>query len=101
PLRFTGPRLMCGIVGFLAKDPALRSSLGELLIPMLTCMGDRGPDSAGLAVFTPPLPESVRRFSLFSGEAGFDWRAFERRLHDDLCPTARLQAVANHGVVEA
>lgn len=92
---------MCGIVGFLAKDPALRSSLGELLIPMLSCMGDRGPDSAGLAVFSPPLPPSIRRFSLFSGSAAFDWKVFEHRLHDELYPVARVQAVASHGVVEA
>lgn len=92
---------MCGIVGFLAKDPALRSSLGELLIPMLDCMGDRGPDSAGLAVFSPPLPETIRRFSLFSGSPTFDWTGFGRRLHQELFPAARINAVASHGVVEA
>jgi glutamate synthase domain-containing protein 1 len=42
---------MCGIVGLLARTPEFRRRLGELLTPMLVCMGDRGPDSAGLAVF--------------------------------------------------
>lgn len=92
---------MCGIVGFLAKDPALRTSLGELLIPMMTCMGDRGPDSAGLAVFSPPLAELTRRFSLFAGEPNFDWNSFGHRIHGEFCPTARVHAVAAHGVVEA
>src|SRR5674476_241503 len=46
-----GRKLMCGIVGLLAKKPALRERLGELMVPMLIGMTERGPDSAGLAVF--------------------------------------------------
>jgi glutamate synthase domain-containing protein 1 len=42
---------MCGIVGLLVKTPALREKLGELMVPMLIGMTERGPDSAGLAVF--------------------------------------------------
>ena len=45
---------MCGIVGLLVKKPALREQLGELMLPMLIGMTERGPDSAGLAVFTEP-----------------------------------------------
>jgi glutamate synthase domain-containing protein 1 len=47
---------MCGIVGLLLKRPELQGQLGELMVPMLIGMSDRGPDSAGMAVFTPPLP---------------------------------------------
>ena len=39
---------MCGIVGLLVKTPALREKLGELMVPMLIGMTERGPDSAGL-----------------------------------------------------
>ena len=46
---------MCGIVGLLLKDPALRPRLGELMVPMMIGMTERGPDSAGLAVFTEPV----------------------------------------------
>ena len=42
---------MCGIVGLLLKKPELREQLGELMVPMLVGMTERGPDSAGLAVF--------------------------------------------------
>ncbi|RQS54428.1 amidophosphoribosyltransferase, partial [Burkholderia sp. Bp8963] len=38
---------MCGIVGLLVKTPALRERLGELMVPMLIGMTERGPDSAG------------------------------------------------------
>ena len=48
---------MCGIVGLLIKNPSLRDQLGELMVPMMIGMTERGPDSAGLAVFTTPLPE--------------------------------------------
>src|SRR5262245_55474106 len=42
---------MCGIVGLLVKEPTLRPRLGELMVPMLVGMTERGPDSAGLAVY--------------------------------------------------
>jgi len=43
---------MCGIVGLLVKNPALRNQLGALMVPMLVGMTERGPDSAGWP-FTP------------------------------------------------
>lgn len=42
---------MCGIVGLFLKDPALEPELGTLLAGMLAVMTDRGPDSAGFAVY--------------------------------------------------
>ncbi len=42
---------MCGIVGLFLKDPALEPQLGALLAEMLGVMTDRGPDSAGFAVY--------------------------------------------------
>ncbi|MFT4276440.1 MAG: glutamine amidotransferase family protein [Rhodopseudomonas sp.] len=42
---------MCGIVGLFMKDKALEPQLGELLAEMLSTMCDRGPDSAGFAVY--------------------------------------------------
>lgn len=42
---------MCGIVGLFLKDEALEPQLGALLAGMLEVMTDRGPDSAGFAVY--------------------------------------------------
>lgn len=42
---------MCGIVGLFLKDKALEPRLGEMLTDMLIKMSDRGPDSAGIAVY--------------------------------------------------
>lgn len=42
---------MCGIVGLFLKDKALEPELGRLLTGMLITMTDRGPDSAGIAIY--------------------------------------------------
>ncbi|WP_339949084.1 glutamine amidotransferase [uncultured Albimonas sp.] len=42
---------MCGIVGLFLKDRTLEPELGGLLSDMLVTMTDRGPDSAGIAVY--------------------------------------------------
>ena len=42
---------MCGIVGLFLKDKSLEPKLGEMLTAMLITMTDRGPDSAGIAIY--------------------------------------------------
>ncbi|MBC2771884.1 glutamine amidotransferase family protein [Rhizobium sp. AQ_MP] len=42
---------MCGIVGLFLKDKRLEPRLGDLLSDMLITMTDRGPDSAGIAIY--------------------------------------------------
>ena len=42
---------MCGIVGLFLKDKALEPRLGDLLSDMLITLSDRGPDSAGIAIY--------------------------------------------------
>lgn len=43
---------MCGIVGLFLKDPSLEPKLGAMLADMLVTMTDRGPDSAGIAIYS-------------------------------------------------
>ncbi|GLS23228.1 amidophosphoribosyltransferase [Labrys miyagiensis] len=45
---------MCGIVGLFLKDKSLEPQLGALLSGMLNTMCDRGPDSAGFAIYGAP-----------------------------------------------
>ncbi|HYJ53931.1 MAG TPA: glutamine amidotransferase [Mycobacterium sp.] len=45
---------MCGIVGLHLRTPELYPRLGELLTGMLCEMGERGSDSAGVAVYGDP-----------------------------------------------
>lgn len=94
---------MCGIVGLLLKRPELQGQLGELMVPMLIGMSDRGPDSAGMAVFTPPLAEGRRKLSLYAGltERGerYDWPALVAALNTALQVDAALAAHGNQAVV--
>ena len=45
---------MCGIVGLHLRNPELFPQLGQLVTGMLCEMGDRGSDSAGVAVYGDP-----------------------------------------------
>jgi glutamate synthase domain-containing protein 1 len=47
---------MCGIVGLFLKKEDLRPQLGDLLTDMLITMTDRGPDSAGIAIYGDEAP---------------------------------------------
>ena len=61
---------MCGIVGFFGKaGSAVHGTLGKVLLGMLTELGCRGPDSAGVALFGPGTKNRlVARVKL--GDAG-------------------------------
>ncbi|MEC9199648.1 MAG: glutamine amidotransferase family protein [Pseudomonadota bacterium] len=51
---------MCGIVGLFLKQDALRPKLGDMLTDMLITMTDRGPDSAGIAIYGEEAEGSVK-----------------------------------------
>jgi glutamate synthase domain-containing protein 1 len=51
---------MCGIVGLFLKDSVLEPRLGALLAGMMAVMTDRGPDSAGFAVYSEGRPGNVK-----------------------------------------
>lgn len=51
---------MCGIVGLFLKDKALEPELGQLTAAMLGTMCDRGPDSAGFAVYGDGKPGAIK-----------------------------------------
>jgi amidophosphoribosyltransferase len=96
---------MCGIVGLLVKTPALSERLGELMVPMLIGMTERGPDSAGLAVFTAALPANERKLSVYSGltEAGadFNWQGLAHDMKAHLGVAAKVEAKGNHAILTA
>lgn len=69
---------MCGIVGLHLKTSALEADLGRLVVPMLDCMGSRGADSAGLAVYAAPVPPGRFRYSLRLDQHGLDPHGFNQ-----------------------
>ena len=51
--------LTCFDVGIYLRNEELNPRLGELLAAMLIEMSDRGPDSAGIALYRDPVPVST------------------------------------------
>lgn len=90
---------MCGIVGFMARRAPLRKSLGEFVVPMLTCMGERGPDSAGLAVFSEPVTGESRRFNLYVADREFDWHKLASRIAAHASIHVDVEPIENHAVL--
>jgi len=91
---------MCGIVGLFIKRPEMEADLGAHLATMLATMGDRGPDSAGFAVYgadTGDVRLTVRapRGTDFAAlAASLDVTAVARDTHAVLhVPTDRLDTV--------
>jgi methylamine---glutamate N-methyltransferase subunit A len=89
---------MCGIVGLLLKDATLRPRLGELMVPMLIGMTERGPDSSGMAVFADAVAADRRKLSLYCAQPGFEWRALEGAWVGEI-GAAQFEANANHCIV--
>ncbi|MCD5993432.1 glutamine amidotransferase family protein [Pseudomonas sp. CDFA 602] len=76
---------MCGIVGLYLKNPALESQLGKLFEPMLDAMTDRGPDSAGFAIYGDEVADGWVKLTLQATTDQYDFKALiaalEERLH--------------------
>jgi methylamine---glutamate N-methyltransferase subunit A len=89
---------MCGIVGLLLKDATLRPRLGELMVPMLIGMTERGPDSSGMAVFADAVAADRRKLSLYCAQPGFEWRTFEGAWVGEI-GAAQFELIANHCIV--
>lgn len=89
---------MCGIVGLYTKNPQLQSSLGTLLSAMLTQMAERGPDSAGVAIYRDPVEAGLVKITL-QGNRSTDWQLVQRQICEGLDPTAKVSPVATHAVV--
>jgi hypothetical protein len=71
---------MCGIVGLFAKGTHVEERLGEHVADMLEQLGDRGPDSAGVAVYRDPAPPGHAKLCLHGGGTAPDWAAIGRSL---------------------
>lgn len=85
---------MCGIVGLFLKDRALEPELGGLLAGMLGTLCDRGPDSAGFAVYGEAKPEHSKL--TLRAPDGFD---FARMLHAMESMVSAYQIHDTHAVI--
>jgi amidophosphoribosyltransferase len=70
------------------------------MVPMMVEMAARGPESAGLAVFTGPIGAERRKFSLYAPSWSYDWSAFEAEFIRHFGTDASIEVCGNHAVLE-
>ncbi|BCW90764.1 Amidophosphoribosyltransferase [Alphaproteobacteria bacterium SO-S41] len=87
---------MCGIAGLFLKNPALEPGLGTMLAAMLGVLSDRGPDSAGFAVYGAGKGDRLK-FTLSAADAP-TLEAALTRLNDTVGGLS-WSLRANHAVV--
>jgi methylamine---glutamate N-methyltransferase subunit A len=90
---------MCGIVGLFAKAPGVHERLGVHLAAMLAQMNDRGPDSAGVAIYRDPPPSGSSKLTLFSADPREDWRALALELGKAFGYVSEPGVRASHAVL--
>ena len=88
---------MCGIAGLFLKDRNLEPDLGALLAGMLSPLSDRGPDSAGFAVYGAETPGSLK-FTL-RGPQGFDFNPLLNSVRQSVGANVTSRAHDTHLVV--
>lgn len=90
---------MCGIVGLFIKNPAMEANMGGWLSDMLIEMSDRGPDSAGVAVYHDPVTGQAAKLTVMSTLPDFDWEAFRQSLRDRFGEQVSMTAHNTHAVL--
>ena len=90
---------MCGIVGLFIKDKNLEEKLGALLSQMLVSMTDRGPDSAGMAIY---CKENIgkSKVTVQSYDPEFSFNSLEKELKIILKTEVKISKNNNHAVIE-
>jgi methylamine---glutamate N-methyltransferase subunit A len=90
---------MCGIVGLFLKDPALEPKLGAMLTDMLITMTDRGPDSAGIAIYSGAR-DGLGKITVQSAHPDVDFRALDEDLKNAIGQPVLLLVKSSHAVIE-
>ena len=90
---------MCGIVGLYAKNPELRPRLGELVSPMLVELGDRGPDSAGIAFYRRPAGRGGSKITVHHEDPGYDWSALHAAFATESGADVDMEVRASHATL--
>jgi glutamate synthase domain-containing protein 1 len=90
---------MCGIVGLFLKNPALEGQLGALFTPMLVEMTDRGPDSAGIAIYHDAAPDRFTKITAFHPDPRFDWETVCDAIRTEFNATVKDSANDSHIVI--
>lgn len=89
---------MCGIVGLFLKDKSLEPELGRMLTDMLITMTDRGPDSAGIAIYGDETAGRVK-LTVQSDTPDDDFAGLEAVVSDALGASVTMSVNSTHAVL--
>ncbi|WFR95406.1 class II glutamine amidotransferase [Rhizobium tumorigenes] len=89
---------MCGIVGLFLKDKSLEPQLGAMLSTMLVTMTDRGPDSAGIAIYGGSQGRDAK-ITVQSATPAKDFAGLQAELEEALGQTIAVEIKSSHAVI--
>ena len=95
---------MCGIVGLYLKNPDMRVRLGAYFSPMLEQMTDRGPDSAGVAIYRDTAVGEAAgqaKVTLYDSDLHFDWDGIAAEAERDLGVEVSVEQISSHAILRA
>ena len=91
---------MCGIVGLFLKNRELESRLGMHLESMLITMSDRGPDSAGIAIYGVDHQKDLLKLTLQSAAATEVFPKLEQALTSRFSQPVNINVIETHAVLQ-
>ena len=89
---------MCGIVGLFLKDKSLEANLGQMLSEMLVTMTDRGPDSAGIAVYNAHQAGQVK-ITVQADDPQTDFDGLDKKLGAAIGASLQMNVRDTHAVL--
>jgi amidophosphoribosyltransferase len=89
---------MCGIVGLFLKDKSLEANLGRMLSKMLVTMTDRGPDSAGIAVYNAHQGGQVK-ITVQADDPQTDFDGLDKKLGAAIGASVQMDVRDTHAVL--
>ena len=90
---------MCGIVGLFLKDKSLEPQLGAMLTDMLITMTDRGPDSAGIAIYSKES-KNTGKLTVQSDTPDIDFNQLKDALKQLIKGDIDIRIQSTHAVLE-
>lgn len=89
---------MCGIVGLFLKQDGMQPQLGAMLTDMLITMTDRGPDSAGIAIYGDAAADRIR-ITVQSDTPDTAFDGLDTALASEIGAPVELRANDTHAVL--
>ena len=90
---------MCGIVGLFLKEKSMEAQLGTMLTDMLITMTDRGPDSAGIAIYSKEST-NIGKLTVQSDTPDVDFNQLKDALKRLIEGDIDIRVQSTHAVLE-